>query len=75
MPNVIHAGESVTATGNFKGNVHVEVYDIVGRMILSEDRNATNKRINISAFDNSGVYTVRISDKLNTQFVGRVIVQ
>lgn len=75
MPNVIHAGESVTATGNFKGNVHVEVYDIVGRMILSEDRQATNKRITISAFDNSGVYTVRISDKLNTQFVGRVIVQ
>ena len=75
MPNVIHAGESVIATGDFKGNVHVEVYDIVGRMILSEDRQATNKRINISAFDNSGVYTVRISDKLNTQFVGRVIVQ
>ena len=75
MPNVIHAGESVTATGDFKGTVHVEVYDIVGRMILSEDQRATNKRISISAFDNSGVYTVRISDKLNTQFVGRVIVQ
>ena len=74
-PNVIRSGESVTATGNFKGNVHVEVYDIVGRMILNEDKHVNGNRITISAFDNSGVYTVRISDKFNTQFVGRVIVQ
>ena len=75
LPNIIRAGESVTAKGQFSGNVHVEVYDIVGRMILSEDQKATHNRIEISAFDNAGVYTVRISDKLNTQFVGRVIVQ
>ena len=75
LPNIIRAGESVTAKGSFSGNIHVEVYDIVGRMILNEDRKATHNRIEISAFDNAGVYTVRISDKLNTQFVGRVIVQ
>ena len=75
MPNIIRAGQSVTAKGNFSGNVHVEVYDIVGRMILNENMPANRNRIEISAFDNAGVYTVRISDKLNTQFVGRVIVQ
>ena len=74
-PNIIRAGQSVTAKGNFNGTIHVEVYDIVGRMVLNQDQPAAHNRIVISAFDNSGVYTVRISDKLNEQFVGRVIVQ
>lgn len=74
-PNIIRAGQSVTAKGNFNGTIHVEVYDIVGRMVLNQDQPAAHNRIVINAFDNSGVYTVRISDKLNEQFVGRVIVQ
>ncbi len=75
VPNVIRTGESVTAKGQFSGTVHIEIYDIVGRLVHNEDKHATNNRIVIDAFENSGVYTVRISDNLNAQFVGRVIVQ
>ena len=74
LPNIIRAGETVTAYGNFTGTVHVQVYDIVGRLI-KEERNAATSSITIDAFPQSGMYTVRIADSNATQYVGRVLVK
>ena len=73
-PNVIRAGETVTAYGDFTGTVHIQVYDVVGRLITDE-RNDAKSSITINAFPQSGVYTVRISDSNATQYVGRVLVK
>lgn len=72
LPNIINAGETVTARGNFNGMVHIQVYDIVGRLIKDEQKDAATA-ITINAFPQSGIYTVRISDSTDAHYVGRVM--
>ncbi len=72
-PNVIRAGEQVTAVGNFTGMVDIYVHDMVGRLIKHEKVPAASA-VTVSAFNQTGIYQVRISDSVGTQYVGRVLV-
>jgi len=75
QPNVIRAGETVMATGNFVGNmVTIDVYDMVGHCIKHEQVHS-DRAIHISGFNVAGLYTVRITDEQGNPFIGRVIVK
>lgn len=74
QPNVIRAGENVTAVGNFNGTVQIYVYDMVGHLVKQE-RTPAASSITIGGFYQAGLYNVRISDTKGTLYVGRVLVK
>ena len=74
QPNLIGIGETVTATGNFRGQqVEIQVYDMVGRCIKREHQKGRN--ISINGFHIAGLYTIKITDEKGKQYMGRVIVK
>lgn len=73
QPSIIELGESVTISGLGSEPVMVHVYDMVGHCVAQQSMSGNS--IEVNAFNNAGVYMVRVSNTSGEQFVGRVIVK
>ncbi|MBQ8832801.1 MAG: choice-of-anchor J domain-containing protein [Paludibacteraceae bacterium] len=73
QPSIIELGESVTIRGLGSEPVMVYVYDMVGHCVAQQSMSGNS--IEVNAFNNAGVYMVRVSNTSGEQFVGRVIVK
>lgn len=61
-PNPVRSGGVVSFTGNFD-NLQVNVYDVLGKQVLS--KRVTNNTLNIASLK-TGVYLVQLSDNTST---------
>lgn len=76
-PSLIQKGESVRIIMSpddiSHGNMRVEVYDMMGRVIYNQD--TADRKIEINNFPTSGVYVIKVTTADSKIKLGRVVVK
>ena len=67
-PNPI-TNSIITVEGDFSGDEHIDIYDALGHLVISENITERSKTINVSSL-NSGLFIMKV-----TQETGRIIIK